>query len=299
MPLQPLHTRFAPTPSGYLHIGNAFSFVLTWLYARSSGGTIHLRIDDIDGTRARAEYVEDIFKTLNWLGLDWDSGPQNPADFYQYHSQHLRLDLYNSYLNQLRSQGLLFACNCSRKQIHEQSIDGQYSGHCQHLNLPFDAAETAWRIVTPEAANSVFTDVWNTHPPINVYNTMRHFVVRTKEGRAAYQVASVADDVLYNINFIVRGADLLPSTAAQCFLAQQIPALQGFANTRFLHHPLLLDAAGQKLSKSLGSTALVEQYSTDKSPEDVYLQMAKWLQIEKATNATELLAAFKNSKYNA
>ena len=99
--VRPPRTRFAPTPSGYLHLGNAWSLALTWLLARSRGGSIHLRIDDLDAARLRPEYLEDIFASLEWLGLDWDGGPRDPADFLARHSQRLRLDRYRAALDVL------------------------------------------------------------------------------------------------------------------------------------------------------------------------------------------------------
>ncbi len=290
---QPLHTRFAPTPSGYLHVGNAFSFVLTWLYARKSGGTIRLRIDDIDGVRARPEFVADIFESLNWLGLDYDTGPQSVDDFYQNHSQHLRLERYNHFLKELEEKHLLFACNCSRKQVIENAVDGQYNGHCLQFNLPFDTPEAALRIITPQGQSTItFTDVWNDFGPVDLYQHLRHFVVRGKNGVVAYQLASLVDDVDFGINFIVRGQDLLHSTAAQCFIAQNIPALSGFSQTQFLHHPLFKNTEGEKLSKSLGATALRERRLNGETPEKFYLELSVILGLPECISANEMLEVF-------
>jgi glutamyl-tRNA synthetase len=289
-----IHTRFAPTPSGWLHVGNALSFIITWLYARSSdGGTIHLRIDDIDGERARDEFIEDIFTGIEWLGLDYDTGPTSVTDFFQNHSQHTRLDLYNAYLNQLKDVGMLFACNCSRKRVHD--LPGMlYDGHCIPLHIPFEAPDTNWRVKTLKGTSSVsFTDVWNTHEPIDLYAEMRHFIVKGKNGRASYQMASVADDVLYNINFIVRGNDLLQSTAAQCYLAGLVPGLQSFTQNKFLLHPLIMGANGEKLSKSKGATALVDMREAGIDASEVYIQASAMLGLPTATNAKELLQVFK------
>lgn len=289
-----IKTRFAPTPSGWLHVGNALSFIITWLYARSSAnGTIHLRIDDIDGERARDEFIEDIFRGIEWLGLDYDTGPTSVDDFFKNHSQHTRLDLYNSYLAQLIEEGRLFACNCSRKRVHELP-NMLYDGHCIPMNILFETPETNWRIITLEGGSTIsFTDVWNTKPPVDLYTDMRHFIVRGKNGRAAYQMASVADDVLYNINFIVRGEDLLQSTAAQCYIAGLLPKLQSFTQSKFLLHPLILGADGEKLSKSKGATALVNMRDAGKDAAEVFIQASKMLNLPKATTAKELLEAFK------
>lgn len=292
-----VHTRFAPTPSGWLHIGNALSFIITWLHARSSAnGTIHLRIDDIDGERAREEFIEDIFRGIEWLGLDYNSGPTSVDDFFKNHSQHTRLDVYNAYLAQLRDKGLLFACNCSRKRVHDLP-GGMYDGHCLKLQLPFDAPETNWRVITPQSLGGIsFNSYRGNYHPVDLYAEMRHFIVKGKNGRAAYQMASVADDVLYNINFIVRGEDLLQSTAAQTYLATLLPELQSFTHAKFLLHPLIMGDNGEKLSKSKGATALVDMREAGKDVSEVFLQASKMLNLPPCTNAKDLLAAFRQSK---
>ena len=122
-----MKSRFAPTPSGYLHIGNGFNFVLTWLHARTRGGNILLRIDDLDKGRVRPEYVEDVFRTLDWLGLDWDEGPFGPSDLERKWSQHLRLDRYRSAIDELAFREIAFACALSRVQIIQS---GGYPGVC-------------------------------------------------------------------------------------------------------------------------------------------------------------------------
>lgn len=291
---QPLHTRFAPTPSGYLHVGNAYSFVLTWLMARKSGGTIRLRIDDIDSARARREYVEDVFKSIDWLGLDYDSGPTGVDDFYKNHSQTLRAKHYQTYVDELLQRQQLFSCNCSRKQIADTSIDGQYNGHCLGLNLPFNAPDSAWRIITSEENSCVkFDDMWAEYGNISLYQHMRHFVVRTKTGSAAYQLASVVDDVDYNINFIVRGSDLLYSTAAQVYLAKQLKRLNGFTTVKFLHHGLLTDANGEKLSKSVGAVSLLDRRNNGETSARFYRELSAYMQLPECSTAHEMLRVFK------
>src|ERR1044072_3055513 len=110
-------TRIAPTPSGYLHIGNAFSFLLTALHAKKRGASLLLRIDDIDDERKRPEYVNDIFTSLEWLGIEWNEGPSGPEDFELNWSQNRRLDIYKGILPRLREAEIIFACECSRKKL--------------------------------------------------------------------------------------------------------------------------------------------------------------------------------------
>ena len=114
-------SRLAPTPSGYLHLGNAFSFILTWLLVRRLGGKLHLRIDDLDAPRLNQDCLEDIFIQLEWLGLDYDNGPQGPDDHLRRFSQSLRLEEYMSALEEIRESGMLYACSCSRKQYLSKS----------------------------------------------------------------------------------------------------------------------------------------------------------------------------------
>ncbi len=301
-PNPPVVSRLAPTPSGFLHAGNAFSFVFTWLWVRKSGGVLRLRIDDLDSSRARPEYTADIFETLEWLGLDWDAGPQNPDDFSQNFSQNLRLDLYHGLLGQLQQTGLVYACNCSRTTIQPLAVNGVYAGTCRDKHLPLDTPGVAWRIRVPEdvcvTPNAIQKSATGS-PPLRVADLMGDFVIRRKDGLPAYQIASLADDLLYGTNFIVRGADLLPSTEAQLYLAQLL-GKQQFMETSFCHHPLLTDDAGHKLSKSAGSASIraLRQPATAGgvwlSPAILFQNAARWLGLpaEGVFTAHDLLRRF-------
>lgn len=245
--------RLAPTPSGYLHLGNAFNFILNWQAARSvPGARLLLRIDDLDADRKRPEYVQDVFDTLRWLGLDWDEGPRSPEDFEANWSQHLRLPLYEHLLDDLRRTGQVFACGKSRRDL--APFDGDYPVEFRYQNCTLDTPDTAWRLQTPLPRTPDL-------PP--------DFVVRRRDGIPAYQVASVADDLHWGITHIIRGADLESSTRAQQYLSA-CAGRSAFAQIRFLHHPLLLDAAGEKLSKSAGASALKTWREEGRSPEEVF-----------------------------
>lgn len=241
-------TRIAPTPSGFLHRGNAFSFLLSAALARETGAQILLRIDDLDAERKRPEYLAHIFETLHQLGIRWQRGPQTPADFENKWSQQLRLHLYHAALDELRQQpGLVYVCTCSRRELN--SSNGLC--HCKNKALPFDTPDAAWRVAV--APNTVirFTDLQRGPVAIDLATAAGHFVVRRREGIPAYQLASLADDVHFGISHIVRGDDLLVSTAAQLYLADRL-GYGSFREAIFLHHPLLTDADGRKLSKSAG-----------------------------------------------
>jgi glutamyl/glutaminyl-tRNA synthetase len=280
-------TRFAPTPSGFLHAGNAWSFLLTWLLARSEGGSIHLRIDDLDTARFREEYIEDIFASLEWLGLDWDTGPRSLSDIKSIHSQHLRIERYRAALKALEDLSasgagdgaysaastrgpLLYACACSREKARRDSLaagrPGIYPGTCRNADIPMgqsglaaDGAPAAnaypLRLRVPDNAQVTLEALAS--GPLTLFpgRDMGDFVVWQRNGEPAYQLASLVDDEEYGIDLVVRGRDLLPSTGAQAWLAGVL-GYPGFRRARFLHHGLMLDPEGEKLSKSQGADSL-------------------------------------------
>lgn len=287
-------SRIAPTPTGYLHLGNALSFILTWLLVRKNGGTLHLRIDDLDGARKRDVYIEEIFRTLEWLQLDYDHGPSGPEELARKYSQQHRIDRYSALLRQLQESGRLFACTCSRKSIRTISSDGLYPGTCHEKNLLFDSSMTAWRIHTPEASNISWNDQILGKQELDLNEIIRDFVVRRKDLAPAYQIASLADDIDMGINLVVRGQDLLPSTAAQLFLAQVLDAPE-FEQIRWNHHPLLVREDGNKLSKSNKSPALKAFREGNGKPQFVVQQAAKWLNLpdSRVNNLRDLLDHFE------
>ena len=233
--------RLAPTPSGYLHLGNAVNFVLTWLLVRRAGGTLHLRIDDLDRARLRRPYLENIFQVIDWLGIDYDHGPSGPDDFLRHYSQLLHLPDYNRLLRRLAQQpGLVRGSQRTR------------TGGPAEGPVPLTTPGVAWRARVPLGTTVALADGWQGAVQVPLDAEMPDFILRKKDGVAAYQVASVVDDLRLGTTLLVRGLDLLPSTAAQLWLAAQVSETKGFVPPRvqFYHHGLLTDAAGQKLSKS-------------------------------------------------
>lgn len=263
--------RLAPTPSGYLHAGNALNFIFNWLAARLHGSKILLRIDDLDADRKRPEYVRDVFDSLQWLGLDWDEGPFSAEEFEEKWSQHRRLPDCFELLDRLRVAGLLFACRKSRRDL--APFEGGYPPEFRKQGLSLDDRDVAWRIRTP--------------PDF----PLPDFVVRRRDGIPAYQVASLADDLYFRITHIVRGADLEPSTAAQRFLAEYLGE-SAFLNIRFLHHPLVADEQGKKLSKSAGAASLKALREGGAGPESVFRQAAEMVGL-KGDSAPALLEALR------
>lgn len=267
--------RIAPTPSGFLHKGNVFNFLFTAALAHKNNGKLLLRIDDMDRERYRPEYIAHIFETLAWLGLHWHEGPQDIADFLQHYSQHRRLQQYQQLLNLLQQKQLIYACICSRKDL-QLSANGNYTGTCRTKQIPLNTPGAAWRIYVPEDTAINFTDEIMGNVTILPHQVARDFIVRKKDGFPAYQITSLSDDFENNITHIVRGKDLLPSTAAQLFLAHHLN-LMTFKNSTFYHHPLLTDEAGNKISKSTNHNKIqpfdfLNNAATIKTEFDLWLQ---------------------------
>lgn len=266
--------RFAPTPSGFLHIGNALNFTFNWLIARLHGGSILLRIDDLDGDRKRPEYIADIFESLRWLGLDWDEGPGlNPnvnavRDFEENWSQHLRLPLYFNALEKLKAKNLLFACQKSRRDL--LPFDGKYPPEFRNQSLSLDTPDVSWRIRTSAEFDP------------------NDFVVRRRDGIPAYQIASLVDDLHFGITHAVRGADLASSTEAQQYLACCLDENK-FLNINFLHHPLVLGDDGGKLSKSAGASSLKAMRENGHDPAFVFETAGEMLGLGSIRSAEDLL----------
>jgi glutamyl/glutaminyl-tRNA synthetase len=253
--------RLAPTPSGYLHLGNAVNFVLTWLLVRRAGGTLHLRIDDLDRARLRQTYLTNIFRVIDWLGIDYDHGPSGPDDFLRHYSQLLHLPEYNRVLRRLAQQpGLVYATQRSRTSLAEP--------------VPLGVPGAAWRVRVPPTVHIAGLGA----QVVPLAELMPDFVVRKKDGVAAYQVASVVDDLRLGTTLVVRGLDLHPSTAAQLWLAAQLTETNNFNTSRihFYHHSLLTDATGHKLSKSTQATGDAGVLALG-SPAAVYRAVAQLL----------------------
>jgi glutamyl-tRNA synthetase len=271
-------TRLAPTPSGYIHAGNAVNFILNAAFARvQEGGRVLLRIDDIDADRKRPEYVEDIFRTLDWLGIGWDIGPSGPDDFERNWSQHLRLEGYHAFLGALAQKNAVFPCQLSRKALAE--LGGQYPAHLRHQGIGLDAPDTAWRADTPP------------HLPL------QYFVVRRRDGLPAYQVASVCDDLQFGITTVYRGHDLQASTRAQQWLAE-VAGHTAFGHIDFRHHALLEGPDGLKLSKSAGAGSVRYWGDGATTKRQLFQTAAKWLGAtdENIGEMADLVAFFRDYK---
>ncbi|PHI20410.1 hypothetical protein CEQ90_08090 [Lewinellaceae bacterium SD302] len=250
-----IKSRIAPTPSGFLHRGNAFNFLLTDALVKREQGSLLLRIDDMDSGRIRPEYLEHVFLTIKQLGIHYDEGPSSIQELEDIWSQKHRLEAYNERLVQLRQTGLVYGCDCSRKQVAKDAINGLYGGRCRKRNLPLEQEGVAWRIDTRGIKPITWMEI-EKQRSVDLAQQMGDFVIRKKDGNPAYQVCSLTDDVNFGISLIVRGEDLLESSAAQLWLAELIGVNHWLGELHLLHHSLLLNKAGEKLSKSAGAEAI-------------------------------------------
>lgn len=238
--------RFAPSPSGRMHLGNLWSCLLAWLSARSAGGGMVLRLEDLDPDRCRREYCDQVMRDLEWLGLDWDNEPV-------YQSQ--RSDLYRDYFDRLDRQGLIYPCYCTRAERlaasapHRSDGVALYDGRCRRLT-PEQTAEfaktrrPAWRVAVPEEEVS-FDDLCMGPYRQRLDRECGDFILRRSDGVYAYQLAVVVDDALMGVTQVVRGSDLLDSTPRQLWLGRCL----GFDAPAHAHVPLLLAPDGRRLAK--------------------------------------------------
>ena len=267
-------SRIAPTPSGYLHMGNAYNFLLTWLYIRHHGGVLWLRLDDLDFRRCRPKYIEGIFRDLEWLGLEWNKGPTSVRDATQ-HSQHNRMNRYNEILSILEDHELTFGCSCSRKQILARSPDGRYPMTCRD-KAPL--GDKIWRFSFEKVNTLNILGMGECHPKKSVV------VLRNREGFPSYQLACVVDDHDYGVNLIVRGADLYGSSVIQEILRSYL----GFRrDILHIHHPLIMNSQGKKLSKSIASSPIAELRAAGESVGRIYSDFARWLRWPKQPDTLE------------
>ena len=233
--------RFAPTPSGRMHLGNVFAALIAWLSVRSRGGEMVLRMEDLDTQRTSGEFAEILRSDLQWLGLDWDveTAPQSQ-----------RSAVYDRYFEKLMDEGLLYPCYCTRSQLHSVNAphlsDGTYvyPGTCRNLKNPPAGRKPAWRVVVPDKVWS-FTDLVQGEYSLNLATDCGDMVVRRADSVYVYQLAVTVDDGEAGVTEVVRGMDLLSSAPRQMYLQE----LFGFSHPQYGHVPMLLAPDGRRLSK--------------------------------------------------
>lgn len=245
-------TRFAPSPTGRLHLGHAASAIRAHDFARSGGGRFLLRIEDIDGTRSRPEHVETILADLAWLGLRHDGPVLFQSD---------RLPAYREALGRLEAMGLLYRCHCTRAEIAAASLaaphgaEPVYPGTCRGAPARADSP-FCWRIDMAAAIARTGPLAWTDAGDRVVADpgAAGDVVLARKDAPASYHLAVTVDDAMQGVTDIVRGADLFAATHVHRLLQ----ALLGLPTPRYHHHPLVRDAAGRRLTKRHGSPALAD-----------------------------------------
>lgn len=254
--------RFAPSPTGELHVGNARTALFNWLYARSSGGTFVLRIEDTDRERTFAEFEKGIIEDLKWLGIDWDEGPEKDGGFGPY-NQFERLPIYKSFLDKLISAGRVYKCYCTeeelaleRQSLLSRSLMPRYMGKCrgytgeQCRELENSGLKPSYRFRVGEGIIE-FDDVIRGPMKFNC-EAIGDFIIVRSNGIPAYNFAVVIDDHLMEISHVIRGEDHLSNTAVQIMVYRAL----GFEPPRFAHHSLILGKDRAKLSKRQGSVSV-------------------------------------------
>ncbi len=269
--------RFAPSPSGRMHLGNLFAALLAWLDVRAAGGTLVFRVEDLDPDRCTLDRARQIADDLLWLGLDWDEGGVEPA-----YCQSHRFDLYAQAFQTLSDMGLTYPCYCTRAERLAASAphrsDGTvvYSGKCAALTAKERTAyenmgrRPAWRVRVPDENVSI-EDGNLGHFTENLRRDCGDFILRRSDGVWAYQLAVVVDDALMGVTRVVRGSDLLSSAPRQAWLHRML----GYEPPEFFHVPLLLAADGRRLSKRDGDLDM-EALRARYTPEELTGVLAHW-----------------------
>ncbi|ACT01981.1 tRNA glutamyl-Q(34) synthetase GluQRS [Paenibacillus sp. JDR-2] len=298
--------RFAPTPSGLMHVGNAWAALLAWLQIRSQNGQFVLRMEDIDGPRCRPELALQALADLRWLGLDWDEGPDVGGPHSPY-TQSERIPLYEEAMDRLLASDRLYPCFCSRAELlavasapHGLSSEGPaYAGTCRHLT-PEQQRERR-EVKTPSLRFKVDENRAIAYED-GIAGTLQFppgvggdFVVRRADGIISYQLAVVIDDAAMNMTDVLRGADLMDSTPRQLLLyeALELPA------PRFAHVPLLMGEDGKRLAKRHGDTSIAGLKEAGVRPE----RIIGWLAFLAGQTdrfepiaATEIIGQFNQSR---
>jgi glutamyl-tRNA synthetase len=285
--------RLAPSPTGAQHVGNARTYLIAWLSARSRGGQVLLRIEDIDSPRVKRGAAEQACADLRWLGLDWNGPPVVQTE---------RLDLYRSALARLQEQELVYPCTCTRTDVERAAsaphLDQEgpvYPGTCAGRRVA-DAADLAgqpyaWRFRVPPGPQA-FDDGFRGRVEIDPGKVGRDFVVWKSAGTPAYQLAVVVDDAATGVTEVVRGDDLVPSTPRQLLLYRAL----GLRPPRFVHVPLVVGPDGRRLAKRHGDTRLVALREAGVRPEALVGLLAwscGWVERVEPVTARALLPRYR------
>lgn len=289
----PVVGRLAPSPTGHLHLGHARSFLLAWWHARSRGGRIILRLEDLDVERIKPGMLEATIEDLRWLGLDWDG---------EVYIQSLSVGEINAAATALVDRGLAYPCICTRREIqaamsapHGDQFDTIYPGTCRGKYQSLAAAErgsgrpAALRFIVPDILVRIEDHIQGVHT-FDARRSIGDFPVLRRLGMPAYQLAVVVDDARQGITEIVRGADLLESCARQWLLQDAL----GYDHPRWWHVPLITDAAGRRLAKRSDDVSLARLRAAGADPRHIIAWVARsaGMVVPERIQAKELLDEF-------
>ncbi len=257
-----VRVRFAPSPTGYMHVGNARAAIFNWLFARHEGGTFVLRIEDTDRERSTEQAVEVILDGLRWLGVDWDEGPIFQSE---------RLDLYREAADRLVAEGKAYRCYCTTEELEARRAEGRkgkatgYDGRCRSRTAPREGVPPVIRLRTPDEGATAFDDI--VQGRIETPNEeIDDRVILRSDGTPTYNLSVVVDDHAMGITHIVRGADHLTNTPVQVLLYGAF----GWPMPRFAHLPLILGPDRSKLSKRHGSVKVTDYRDEGILPEALW-----------------------------
>jgi glutamyl-tRNA synthetase len=290
--------RLAPSPTGAQHVGNARTYLIAWLRARSLGGRLTLRIEDIDSPRVKAGAAEQALEDLRWLGLDWDDGPVVQTE---------RLSLYEDALHRLRKAEFIYPCTCTRgdderaasaphderagvtqgsgASVYPGTCAGRTAADAESLSVPY-----SWRFRVVERLHG-FEDGYLGRVEVDLVETGGDFVIWKSAGTPAYQLAVVVDDAVQGVTEVVRGDDLIPSTPRQLLLYRAL----GWSAPRFVHVPLVVGPDGRRLAKRHGDTRLSALRAAGVTAESLIGLLAwscGWLDRVEPIRALDLLPLF-------
>ena len=258
-----VRVRFAPSPTGFLHLGNARTALFNYIYAKHTGGKLVLRIEDTDRERSKKEYEEMLIDDLKWLGIQWDEGPDVGGEYGPYR-QSERTDIYQDYLEKLKESGHVYKCFCTPEELEEERkralAEGKpprYSGKCRNLSkeeqeeLEKQGKPYVWRFRVPDGEYIVFEDLIKGTVEINV-DEFGDFVIVRSDGSPVYNFVVVVDDALMEITHVIRGEDHLSNTPKQILIYRAL----GFKEPKFAHLPIILGEDRSKLSKRHGAVSV-------------------------------------------
>jgi glutamyl-tRNA synthetase len=266
-----VRVRFAPSPTGYLHIGGARTALFNWLFARHEGGAFILRIEDTDRSRSTDEYIEAIIEGMKWLNLDWDEGPYRQTD---------RFDVYRSYIERLVQEGKAYRCYCSPEELEQRRQEAlaqggspKYDGRCRNLKEPLQGRVPSVRFRMPREGRTVVSDLIKGSVAFD-NSQLDDLIIMRSDGTPTYNFVVVADDVDMKITHVIRGDDHLNNTPKQIHIYNAL----GYEIPEFAHLPMILGSDRARLSKRHGATSVMAYRDMGYLPEALvnYLVRLGW-----------------------